>query len=348
MVNFDLGFEQNNLLTFKTSSAMSQKSEVLRTELSSHPDVVDVASSEEPFFKQSSLCQFYFSKEQTAATKEDKYHNLINVQWVSPNFFNVIGLKLMQGKWIDESNGVEKFGKPAVAMMNISDAQKYNINIKDDLRRKSNFLIRYLNGYVNDIYTFSVDHKRLPVVYIITTANHRHYYLRLRPTANIERVKEHIRASIAKVNPQEEMPEIYFFNQVVKNMYLDVRQSMFVIGCFALVAIVISLMGVFGIVLFETQHRRREIGIRKVYGATTDNLIIMFVRRYAVIVGICFVVAAPIAWYITSRWLEQFVNRIIMPLWIYPVVLLLIMTITVLIVSLRSWKAANENPVEVL
>ena len=348
MVNFDLGFDQNNLLTFKTSNAMSQKSEVLRTELSSHPDVVDVASSEEPFFKQSSLCQFYFSKEQTGATKEDKYHNLINVQWVSPNFFNVIGLKLMQGKWIDESNAVDKFSKPAVAMMNISDAQKYNINIKDDLRRKSNFLIRYLNGYVNDIYTFSVDHKRLPAAYIITTANHRHYYLRLRPTANIERVKEHIRASIAKVNPQEEMPEIYFFNQVVKNMYLDVRQSMFVIGCFALVAIVISLMGVFGIVLFETQHRRREIAIRKVFGSTVGELLWLLNSRYSKIVVACFIVAAPVAWYVVDKWLQKYPEHIDMDWWVFVVALVMVLAITLGLVTTRSWHAANENPADVV
>ena len=148
--------------------------------------------------------------------------------------------------------------------------------------------------------------------------------------------------------PVAEKPELYYLEEWVESLYKQTKKDMVLIGMFAVLAIVIALMGVLGIVLFETQHRRREIGIRKVYGATTENLIIMFVRRYAVIVGICFVVAAPVAYYITSRWLEQFVNRITMPLWVYPVVLLLIMTITVLIVSLRSWKAANENPVEVL
>ena len=103
-------------------------------------------------------------------------------------------------------------------------------------------------------------------------------------------------------------------------------------------------MGVFGIVLFETQHRRREIGIRKVYGATTDNVITMFARRYAIIVGICFVIAAPVAWVISARWLEQFVNRIAMPLLVYVLVLIVVFAITMTIVVLRSWKAANENP----
>ena len=121
-----------------------------------------------------------------------------------------------------------------------------------------------------------------------------------------------------------------------------------IIAVFALIAIVISLMGIFGIVLFETQHRRRETGIRKVYGATTENVINMFARRYAVIVVICFVVAAPIAWFVSSRWLEQFANRIAMPLWVYALVLIVVLVVTMTIVILRSWKAANENPIDAI
>ena len=108
----------------------------------------------------------------------DQDENLINVHSVSSNFFNVIGIKLMQGEWIDDSYAVDRmFSKPAVALMNISDAQKYNINLKDDLRRKSNLVIRHLNGYVSDVYTTSIDRRRYPSAYIITQNDHRNYYL---------------------------------------------------------------------------------------------------------------------------------------------------------------------------
>ncbi len=349
MVNFDLGFEQNNLLTFKTSNAMSQKSGVLRAELSSHPDVVDVASSENIFFEETALCVFYFTKPDTEAIGVDQDENLINVHSVSSNFFNVIGIKLMQGEWIDDSYAVDRmFSKPAVALMNISDAQKYNINLKDDLRRKSHLVIRHLNGYVSDVYTTSIDRRRYPSAYIITQNDHRNYYLRLQPTADIKEVKNHIRASIAKVNPQEEMPEIYFFTQVVKSKYTDVRQSMFAIGWFALVAIVISLMGVFGIVLFETQHRRREIAIRKVFGSTTSELLWMLNARYAKIVVACFIAATPVAWYVVDKWLQKYPERIDIYWWVFVVALLMIMGVTLALVTSRSWRAADENPADVV
>ena len=178
--------------------------------------------------------------------------------------------------------------------------------------------------------------------------NYNNFYFRTHENADIEAICDYVKKCVKEVAPNAYEPDVQILDENIKRIYGDVKKQIVLIGIFALIAIVISLMGIFGIVLFETQHRRREIGIRKVYGATTENLIIMLVRRYAVIVVMCFVVAAPVAYYITSRWLEQFVNRITMPLWVYPVVLLLIMTITVLIVSLRSWKAANENPVEVL
>lgn len=349
MVNFDLGFEQTNLLTFKTSNAMAQKSEVLRAELSSHPDVVGVASTERSFFKETLFSVFYFSKEKMDYASADEDKNLINIQCVSPNFFDVIGLRLMQGRWIDEKDAIESAWRtPAVGMMSISAAQKYNIYIRDDLRRKSNNVIRYISGYVNDIYTTSVDKRRFPTVYIITTANHRHYYLRLQPSANVEEVKNHIRASIAKVNPQEEMPEIDHFTQVVEDMYTNVRQSMFVVGCFALVAIVISLMGVFGIVLFETQHRRREIAIRKVFGSTTTELLWMLNSRYAKIVLACFIVAAPVAWYVVDMWLQNYHERIDLDWWVFVVALVIVLAITLGLVTTRSWRTANENPANVV
>ena len=351
MVNFDLGFDQANLLTFKTSNTMAQKSDVLRAELNSHPDVVDVASTGSSFFNNTMLCSFYFTeaKMEYYAASVDQDKNLINIQCVSPNFFDVIGLKLMQGRWIDEKDAIESAWRtPAVGMMSISAAQKYNIYIRDDLRRKSNNVIRYISGYVNDIYTTSVDKRRFPAVYIITTDKHRHYYLHLQPTANVEEVKGHIPASIAKVNPQEEMPEIHYFTQVVKNMYADVRQSMYVVGCFALVAIVISLMGVFGIVLFETQHRRREIAIRKVFGSTTSELLWLLNSRYAKIIVACFIVAVPVAWYVVDRWLQNFAQRIELHWWVFVVAFVIVMGITLALVTNRSWRAANENPADVV
>ena len=120
------------------------------------------------------------------------------------------------------------------------------------------------------------------------------------------------------------------------------------ISLFALIAVLISLMGVFGIVLFETQHRRSEIAVRKVYGASSGSVVAMFNRRYLFIVAVCFVIAAPVAWIIAGDWLQGFVNRIELSLWLPLAVLAVVALLTVLLVTLRSWKAATENPADVV
>ena len=117
---------------------------------------------------------------------------------------------------------------------------------------------------------------------------------------------------------------------------------------FAIIAVVISLMGVFGIVLFETQHRRSEIAVRKVYGATVGGVVAMFNRRYLSIIAVCFVIAAPVAWLIADDWLQQFVNRIELALWLPLAVVAVVAVVTAALVTLRSLKAATENPADVV
>ena len=138
------------------------------------------------------------------------------------------------------------------------------------------------------------------------------------------------------------------FSNEVARLYDETKRTMIIVGAFALVAIVISLMGVFGIVLFETQHRRREIAIRKVFGSTTSELLWLLNSRYTKIVCGCFIVAAPVAWWVVDRWLQQFASRIPIYWWVYVMAFVIVIGITIGLVTLRSWRAANENPADVV
>ena len=81
------------------------------------------------------------------------------------------------------------------------------------------------------------------------------------------------------------------------------------ISLFGIMAILISIVGVFGLVLFETQYRRKEIGIRKINGATTGQILLMFNKTYIRIVSVCFIISIPIAWMGTQQWLENFAYK---------------------------------------
>ena len=174
------------------------------------------------------------------------------------------------------------------------------------------------------------------------------YYIRLRPGADIAAFSKYVKELVQEFAPGADEPEVEFFDQAIGNLYNSTKKSAVTIALFALLAVVIALMGVFGIVMFETQHRRSEIAIRKVYGAEPAQLVGMLNNRYVLTVIVSFIIAAPVAWIVVSRWLEQFANRIAMPWLIFLASLAAVLVVTIGLVTLRSWRAARENPAEVV
>jgi putative ABC transport system permease protein len=115
---------------------------------------------------------------------------------------------------------------------------------------------------------------------------------------------------------------------------------------FSLVTVLISLIGVLGVVMFESEYRQKEIGIRKVFGASVRELLLMFNKTYLKISIVCFVIAVPLSYYFVQRWQESFIDKISLSWWIYMLAFLLVTTITLVTVSLQNWHVANVNPVD--
>ncbi len=107
-------------------------------------------------------------------------------------------------------------------------------------------------------------------------------------------------------------------------------------------------MGVFGLVIFETQYRRKEIGIRRVHGSSVRDILVMFCTKFVRIVLICFVLAVPVSVFVMSRWLSGFAYRTPLHWWVFALALLVVLLITVVTVTVRSWRTASANPVEAL
>ena len=130
-----------------------------------------------------------------------------------------------------------------------------------------------------------------------------------------------------------------------RGLYEKERSLSSLITLFSLIAIFISVVGVFGLVVFDSEYRKKEIGIRKVLGSTTEEIIVMFNKTYIRILCVCFVLGAPIAGYVVHRWLENFAYKTPMYWWVYLIAFAIIAVITILTVTFQNWHAANENPV---
>ncbi len=327
MLNYDIGIDKENVLAIFPYDFPAKSGETLIQKLEANPQVEEVTATMSSFVGIPSSINGY--------TKDDSYYD-VNIWYVRWNLIDFFKIPLLEGEgFTPNSNGRDM-------LINSCLSDNIDMKIGDKLDGWN------AKGIMANVHNMSLQGGHVNTAYLCYNDYYSGYYLRMRDNADEKEMKEFIKTTIKEIAPFSDVIEVDTFDEHVGAYYYDVKKQVIIIAVFALIAIVISLMGIFGIVLFETQHRRREIGIRKVYGATTEDVVSMFVRRYAIIVGLCFVIASPIAWFISSRWLEQFANRIAMPIWIYAVVFTIIMIITVLVVTLRSYKAANENPIEAI
>ena len=329
MIKYDLGFDRENIVTF-ASWDLGTRPETVVERLQQHPDAVDVTASAVNLFR----CNQMWGREY-----EGKEY-VVRANPVRWNFLDFFGFEVIDGNDFTPSSAE----RDEIVMMN-----RMHRDIGIPIGYKEGKQYPYV-GIIKDIRLTSLAQDDEYYAFYCAEADSRmsHFYIRLRAGANVEAFAEYVKNLSKELAPAADDPELYYLEEWVESLYKQTKKDMVLIGMFAVLAIVIALMGVFGIVMFETQHRRSEIAVRKVYGATTSQMIGMLNLRYVWIVLGCFVVAAPVAWYITSRWLESFANRIAQPWWIYVVALAVVLAVTVSLVTLRSWKAATENPADVV
>ncbi|HXB06545.1 MAG TPA: FtsX-like permease family protein, partial [Puia sp.] len=112
--------------------------------------------------------------------------------------------------------------------------------------------------------------------------------------------------------------------------------------------IFVACLGLFGLATFTAEQRTKEIGIRKVLGANTASVVTLLSRDFLRLVGLSFLIAAPIAWWAMNKWLQDFAYRITIDWWVFALTAMLALLITLLTVSLRAIRAANANPIQSL
>jgi putative ABC transport system permease protein len=138
------------------------------------------------------------------------------------------------------------------------------------------------------------------------------------------------------------------FEQIIDTLYTEEKRLNMLIFLFSFIAVFLSLMGVFGLAVYECQYRRKEIALRKILGSTSREIMILFNKTYIRILTVSFLPAVPVASYSTRLWLENFAYKTPMHYWVYAISFLFILAITSLVVTLQCRHAANSNPVKSL
>jgi putative ABC transport system permease protein len=261
---------------------------------------------------------------------------------VSYNFLSVMGIPVIEGREPGASD--ELAGKP-VYVFNKMARDNYNVqtglqNLFGDSSQDE------VLGFTDNVKFRSLREEDHNFAFTINSrSNLPVSYIRLKAGTDYFAAVEHIRKSIAEIDPGYPV-ETEFYDTIFNALYQREEKMNKTISSFGLLAIVISVVGVFGLVVFETQFRRKEIGIRKVMGASIENIIMMFNKTYMYIVCISFVLAAPLGYYGVTRWLENFAYKTPLYWWVFAIAFLIVAGITLLTVTYRNWQAAKANPVD--
>lgn len=139
-----------------------------------------------------------------------------------------------------------------------------------------------------------------------------------------------------------------FMNDRLNLLYKSENRFSSQILLFSVIAIFISLMGVMGISMFEAEYRRKEIAVRKVLGCSTCEVVMMFVRRYAMILAICFVIGAPLGYVLSQHWMSGFADRVATSPLVFLFSLVSVSFLTLATVTVQVWRTASANPVDAI
>lgn len=344
MMHYDMGFDKENLLAVRLSERGVVSYDALRQKLLSDPQVKDVTGATSRLV---SVGRMGWGREFKG--RQVAFQSYV----VQPDFLRVMGIPITDGRDFLESDFDKELG---TMIFNEAARREFEMQVGDRI-----------NGFVSpdeQIVGFCADFNFKPLQYGVSPfcfyllpkkiqqENYWHLphvvYVRMTPGADIAAVTAHIRRCIAEVDPRTEPGDIVVrvFDEELGLEYDNERKLTAIVGLFALLAVVIALMGVFGLVLFETQHRRREIAVRRVMGASRGEILAMFNRRYVMLVAVCFVLAVPVSIWAVRHWLAGFAYAVPLYWWVFALALAGVLAVTALTVTVRSWRAVNENPAE--
>ncbi|MDH6533895.1 ABC transporter permease [Parabacteroides sp. 52] len=206
----------------------------------------------------------------------------------------------------------------------------------------------YIAGIVDNFFTNSLEEEIPPaIIHIREEINEKYTYVYFRlDNRHPERI-----ATVKQIWEKHNPGKLFTYQHLYET-FIDRNRKSFglvhLLLMYSLISIALTCFGLFGIALYSTEQRSKEIGIRKVNGATTRKIVILLNKQFLLWIGIAFLLAAPVSWILLNRWLQIFVYRINISVGIFIIALLSVTAITLLTISWHSYKAASGNPVKAL
>ena len=335
----DYGFDKDEVMVVPTAP-----------DTRNHADAIDADLRKIPGIEGASLAQSVLGSSdryQTWGRGEGDKHMTFTCIFVDWRFLSVMGIDIVEGRNFRQTDG-------DVYIFSESAKKKYPWLAVDKPINDEDMPVV---GFCEDIKytTLRVDDSQQPIAFVVPSRDgyfngdfwRNHLLVRVAKGVDKREAKQKVLETVLKYEHENkpDINDLRYMDDVLEKSYQQERLFTQQILLFSLLAILISIIGVFGLTMFESEYRRKEIGIRKVFGSSTKEILMMFWKRYLYILLDSFVVAAPIGYLVGQHWLEGFAVRTAISPLLFVVSFLLITLITMLTVTYQSWKNANENPI---
>ncbi|MFI5154425.1 MAG: ABC transporter permease, partial [Chitinophagales bacterium] len=271
--------------------------------------------------------------------------------YVDQNYISTLGMRMAAGRnfsheFLSDSSAVI-INESAAKLLGFKNPLGETLYRPNGYSANGGFTSKpfHIVGVVND-FNFSSMHDKVGPLIIELGENYGRVAMRIN-SGNIPALISQVQNKWKAMAPSE--PFNYsFLDAEFEKMYNAEQRTGKLFITFALLAIFIACLGLFGLVTYAAEQRIKEIGIRKVLGASVSEIVTMISKDFLILVLIAFVIAFPVAWWIMNQWLQSFAYRINISWWVFALAALLTIAIALLTVSLQAIKAAIANPVKSL
>ncbi len=344
--NYDLGYNQDNLIYIYLDESTKTKHDALSEEFKNISGVVNLTKADKlPFWGGNSSWGYDWQG------KDPENRVLICIMRVDRNYYETLGIKLTEGRsfapvFDNMQNEERNFPREVILNEEALKRMKMQEPIGKFFGRNGGEDKASIVGVAKNFHFESLRNGIEPMVMVPLAQNPDVLIMRVRPD-NFAETLATINKKWLDIIPDTNC-EIGFFDQRLENMYNDEKRISGLFSYFSFVAIFIACIGLFGLSVFAIERKRKEIGIRKVNGSKTTQIMALLNKDFMQWVIISFVLATPIAWYTMNQWLQNFAYKTSLNWWIFALAGILALTIAILTVSFQSYKAAVRNPVEAL
>jgi len=344
--NRNLGFNKNNLIEISPQNDISKIFPLINDDLLSTGVIQSAALADHStLYGGDTDNGFKWQGKSADNTVSIAHRN------VSPEYISTSGMKIIEGRDFEKNTtsqnqdviineSMEKLMGNESAVGKIIQSERGN---PDGV-----FTNMTIIGVVKDYVYGNIYGKANPLIIFCKPPEYQNFiYARLKPQSDVEKMVAKIAAVMKKDDPAYPL-EYHFVDDQFNAMYQNETLISEVSSVFAVLAIIISCLGLFGLATYTAERRIKEIGIRKVLGASVAGITTLLSKDFLQLVAIACIIAFPVAWWIMHNWLQSYEYRITISWWIFLASAVAAVLIALLTISFQSIKAAVANPVKSL